>query len=210
MIRAMRKNGAILALAALLSTGLVAVTNLMTKDTIAEQQRLQLLRVLNQVIPESMHDNPLAKTCTLVSDPALGVDGPMPVYIAQKDGKVTALAVEAVAPDGYNGAIKILVGIDTNNKVLGVRTLSHNETPGLGDKIDLNVSDWVLSFSGKQIEGENDKRWAVYKDGGQFDQFTGATITPRAVVSAARKAGWYTMQNWESIARQPQNCGGAS
>lgn len=210
MIRAMRKNGAVLALAALLSTGLVAVTHLLTKDTIAEQQRLQLLKVLNQVIPEQMHDNALAKTCTLVTNPALGVDTPMPVYIATKDGKTTALAIEAIAPDGYNGAIKILVGVDTNNTVLGVRTLYHNETPGLGDKIDLNVSDWVLSFSGKNIEGENDKRWAVYKDGGQFDQFTGATITPRAVVNAARKAAWYTMQNMESIARQPENCGDAS
>ncbi|WP_325893375.1 electron transport complex subunit RsxG [Grimontia sp. NTOU-MAR1] len=210
MIRAMRNNGAILALAALLSTGLVAVTNTLTKDTIAEQQRIQLLRVLNQVIPEDMHDNALAKTCTLVTSPNLVTSEPMPIYIATKNGEPTAMAVEAIAPDGYNGAIKVLVGVDTNNTVLGVRVLSHNETPGLGDKIDLNVSDWVLSFNGKNIESEDDKRWAVYKDGGQFDQFTGATITPRAVVSAARNAAWYAMQNKDTIVRQPLNCGAAS
>ncbi|CZF77793.1 Electron transport complex protein RnfG [Grimontia celer] len=210
MIRAMRNNGAILALAALLSTGLVAVTNTLTKDTIAEQQRIQLLRVLNQVIPEDMHDNALAKTCTLVTSPNLGTNEPVPIYIATKNGEPTAMAVEAIAPDGYNGAIKVLVGVDTNNTVLGVRVLSHNETPGLGDKIDLNVSDWVLSFNGKNIESEDDKRWAVYKDGGQFDQFTGATITPRAVVSAARNAAWYALQNKDTIVRQPLNCGAAS
>ncbi|USH01600.1 electron transport complex subunit RsxG [Grimontia kaedaensis] len=210
MIRAMRNNGAILALAALLSTGLVAVTNTLTKDTIAEQQRMQLLRVLNQVIPEEMHDNALAKTCTLVTSPNLGTREPMPIYIATKNGEPTAMAVEAIAPDGYNGAIKVLVGVNTNNTVLGVRVLSHNETPGLGDKIDLNVSDWVLSFDGKNIESEDDKRWAVYKDGGQFDQFTGATITPRAVVSAARNAAWYVMQNKDIIVRQPLNCGASS
>lgn len=210
MIRAMRNNGVILALAALLSTGLVAVTNTLTKDTIAEQQRLQLLKVLNQVIPEELHDNPLAKTCTLVTSPSLGTNEPMPVYIARKNGEPTAMAIEAIAPDGYNGAIKILIGVDTQNTVLGVRVLNHNETPGLGDKIDLNVSDWVLSFTGKRIESEEDKRWAVYKDGGQFDQFTGATITPRAVVNAARQAAWYAMQNKDTIIRQPQNCGAES
>ncbi|WP_394212736.1 electron transport complex subunit RsxG [Enterovibrio calviensis] len=209
MIRAMRNNGAILALAALLSTGLVAITNTLTKDTIAEQERLQLLQVLNQVIPKDLHDNALARQCTLVTSPALGTDAPMPVYVATKDGQPTALAIEAIAPDGYNGAIKVLVGIDTNNTVLGVRVLKHAETPGLGDKIDLNVSDWVLSFSDKPLEGADDKRWAVYKDGGQFDQFTGATITPRAVVNAARKAAWYAMQNIDTIARQPLDCGDA-
>ncbi|MDD1794320.1 electron transport complex subunit RsxG [Enterovibrio makurazakiensis] len=210
MIRAMRNNGAILALAALLSTGLVAVTNTLTKDTIAEQERIQLLQVLNQVIPKGLHDNALAKQCTLVQDTRLGTDAPMPVYIATKEGKTTALAIEAIAPDGYNGAIKVLVGIDTNNTVLGVRVLKHAETPGLGDKIDLNVSDWILSLSDKSVESADDKRWAVYKDGGQFDQFTGATITPRAVVSAARNAAWYAMQNIDTITRQPLNCGDAS
>ncbi|MEZ9522969.1 electron transport complex subunit RsxG [Enterovibrio norvegicus] len=210
MIRAMRNNGAILAIAALLSTGLVAITHSLTEDTIAEQQRLQLLEVLNQVIPADIHDNPLAKTCTLVTSQDLGTDAPMPVYLASKNGEPTAMAIEAIAPDGYNGAIKVLVGVDTNNTVLGVRVLQHNETPGLGDKIDLNVSDWVLSFSGKTLESADDKRWAVFKDGGQFDQFTGATITPRAVVSAARKAAWYVSQHQEQIIRQPRDCGDAS
>ncbi|KXF80001.1 electron transport complex subunit RsxG [Enterovibrio coralii] len=210
MIRAMRKNGLVLAFVALLSTGLIAITDALTKDTIAEQQRLQLLNVLNQVIPTSMHDNPLYKSCTMVTSPELGSKSAMPAYIATKDGKTTAIAIEAIAPDGYNGAIKILVGVDTNKTVLGLRVLSQNETPGLGDKIELSVSDWALSFNNQKIESADDKRWHVQKDGGQFDQFTGATITPRAVVNAARKAAWYVSENLDTIVKQPQDCGDAS
>ena len=84
--------------------------------------------------------------------------------------------------------------------------LSHTETPGLGDKIDLRVDDWILSFSGKTLESADDPRWAVKKDGGQFDQFTGATITPRAVVNATRKAVFYLNQNWQSLFDAPANC----
>ncbi|ATF10258.1 Electron transport complex protein RnfG [Candidatus Enterovibrio altilux] len=201
----MKNNGGILALAAFLSTGLIAITNSLTKDTITEQQRLQLLQVLNQVIPTDIHNNMLSHRCTLIPKLHLNITQPMPVYIAIKNGKLLAMAVEAIALDGYNGAIKVLVGVDTNNTVLGVRVLQHNETPGLGDKIDLNISDWVLSFSGKSIESVTDKRWAVYKDGGQFDQFTGATITPRAVVNTVKKVAWYASQNKDKIICQQNN-----
>lgn len=150
MIAAMRKNGLVLAVFALLSTGLVAVTNKLTENKIAEQAELQLLGQLNQVIPTSMHDNDLYKSCTLVTAPnALGTDQPMPLYVATKGGKPTAMAIEAIAPNGYNGAIKVLVAADMSGKVTGARVLQHNETPGLGDKIDIRVTDWITHFAGK-------------------------------------------------------------
>ena len=126
----------------------------------------------------------------------------MPAYIATIDGKPSAIAIEAIAPDGYNGAIKIIVGIQDNGTITGTRVLSHQETPGLGDKIDLRVTDWILSFTGKAVNDENISAWKVRKDGGQFDQFTGATITPRAVVKAVKHAVTYVNQNKESILAQ--------
>lgn len=210
MISTMKKNSGILILAALLSTGLVAITHTLTESKITEQAQEQLLKTLNQVIPESLYDNALTQTCTFVTDPALNTSIPQRAFIATRDQNPVAIAVETIAPDGYNGTIKLLVATDLNQNVLGVRVLQHNETPGLGDKVDLNISDWILSFTNKTIEFENDERWAVRKDGGQFDQFTGATITPRAVVNAAKKAAWFIQQQQAKIITQPLNCGDRS
>ncbi len=118
------------------------------------------------------------------------------------------MAIESVAPDGYNGAIKIIVGMDIEGTILGTRVLAHQETPGLGDKIDLRITDWVLGFTGKQVTDENESQWAVRKDGGQFDSFTGATITPRAVVKAVKNTVSYVNTHRNEILNQPLNCGG--
>ncbi|MCG7491129.1 electron transport complex subunit RsxG [Vibrio sp. Of14-4] len=207
MLNAIRKNGVVLALFACASTGVVALTHYLTKDQISKQEQAQLLSVLNQVIPEDMHDNSLYQSCTLVNHPDLGTDTDMPVYVATKDGQTTAVAIEAIAPDGYSGAIKIIVGIDQNGTILGTRVLNHQETPGLGDKIDLRITDWILSFSGKSVTEDNQGQWKVRKDGGQFDQFTGATITPRAVVKAVKKAVQFVNAHSDEIQNQPRNCG---
>lgn len=206
MITSISKSSALLGLTAFIATSFVTLTYTLTKDTIAEQQKLHVLKELNQIIPSSLHDNPLYESCTLVSNENLGTLTPMPVFIATKKGKTTALAAQIIAPDGYGGAIKLLLGIDNAQKVLGVRVLTHNETPGLGDKIELRISDWINSFTNKIIETQNDYRWAIRKEGGDFDQFTGATITPRAVVNASKKAAWYLSQNIAQIALQPHNC----
>lgn len=208
MINAMKKNGGLLAIFALLATTLVSVTNLLTEDRIQEQQQKELLKVLNQVIPADSHDNELYKSCTLITNEQyLGTPTPMPAYVAEKAGQKTGIAIEAVAPDGYSGAIKLVVGLNINGKVTGVRVLNHNETPGLGDKIDTRISNWINSFTGKKVNGEKDTRWAVRKDGGEFDQFTGATITPRAVVGAVKRVSLYYQQNKQHIFDQPLNCG---
>ncbi|ELR8729043.1 electron transport complex subunit RsxG [Vibrio vulnificus] len=208
MLNAIRKNGLTLAIFACATTGLVAMTQYLTKDQITLQEQKQLSSVLNQVIPQSAHDNLLFESCTLVSDSALGSDKAMPAYIATRNGQATAIAIESVAPDGYNGAIKIITGIDASGTVLGTRVLSHQETPGLGDKIDLRVTDWITSFTGKQSNDDNYNSWKVRKDGGEFDQFTGATITPRAVVKAVRNTVEFVNSHREQILNQPLNCGG--
>ncbi|CDT81105.1 Electron transport complex protein rnfG [Vibrio coralliirubri] len=208
MLNAIKKNGLVLAIFACASTGLVAVTHYLTKDQIKQQEQAQLLSVLNQVIPHDLHDNELFSSCTLVQAEELGTEQAMPAYIAKINGEPSAIAIEAIAPDGYNGAIKVIVGMKIDGTILGTRVLSHQETPGLGDKIDLRVSDWILSFAGKQVTDSNLDRWKVRKDGGDFDQFTGATITPRAVVKSVKQAIQYVNQNNQALLAQPLNCGG--
>ncbi|EMB9234626.1 electron transport complex subunit RsxG [Vibrio alginolyticus] len=208
MLTAIRKNGLTLAIFACATTGLVALTQYLTKDQIKVQEQKQLLSVLNQVIPENMHDNALTQACTMVTSPDLGTLRAMPAYLATKNGEPTAIAIESIAPDGYNGEIKVITGIDNQGNILGTRVLNHQETPGLGDKIDLRVTDWILSFTGKQVTENNWNSWKVRKDGGDFDQFTGATITPRAVVKVVRNTVNYVNLSREDILSQPLGCEG--
>ena len=190
MLKTMRKHGITLALFAAGTTGLTAVINELTKTTIDQQAELQQKALFDQVLPTSMYDNNLPQSCYRVSAPALG-KGEQRLYIARQGDTPVAVVMEATAPDGYSGAIRLLVGADFSGTILGTRVTEHHETPGLGDKIELRLSDWITRFSGKTISGDNDGHWAVKKDGGDFDQFTGATITPRAVVNAVKRAGLY-------------------
>ncbi|MNE62007.1 Electron transport complex protein RnfG [compost metagenome] len=171
-------------------TGLTALVNELTKTTIDEQAAKQQKALFDQVIPSDFYDNNLQESCFVVQAPQLG-KGNHRVFIARKGDKAVGAVMETTAPDGYSGAIQLLVGTDFSGTVLGTRVTEHHETPGLGDKIEVRLSDWILHFAGKMIHGENDAAFAVKKDGGEFDQFTGATITPRAVVNAVKRAGLY-------------------
>ncbi|MGS0681914.1 electron transport complex subunit RsxG [Shewanella sp. 125m-7] len=207
MKKSMLKNGLLLGLFALLCTGLVAIVNQLTYDKIKQQEQMELARVLHQIIPDEMHDNELTAHCILIeSAEFLGSSDALPAYVATKNDKGVAIAIEAIAPDGYNGNIRIIIGISSTGEVLGVRTLSHQETPGLGDKIEIRKSDWVKSFDGLQLLSDKDKRWNVKKDGGDIDQFTGATITPRAYVKAVRKALQYFNAHKAQLLSAPANC----
>lgn len=187
MLKSMRKNGVTLALFALACTAVVVLTNELTQGRIAHQQQLEKLRTLSALLPEGSYDNDLVASCKLVqSRRYLGSDQSMPLYTATKQGEITGYALETVAPDGYSGAIRLIVGTDAKGAVSAVRVLAHKETPGLGDKIELKKSDWINSFVGKFLSHDNEASWAVKKDGGEFDAFTGATITPRAVVKAVK------------------------
>ncbi|MCA6220851.1 electron transport complex subunit RsxG [Photorhabdus antumapuensis] len=191
MLETMRRHGITLAIFAAITTGLTAVVNALTKSTIAEQAALQHKSLLDQVIPPVLYDNDIQNECYLVNADALGNHLPHRLYLARKNGQPVAAALESTAPDGYSGAIQLLVGADFSGKVFGVRVTEHHETPGLGDKIETRISDWINVFSGKTITSNHDRHWAVKKDGGEFDQFTGATITPRAVVNSVKRTALY-------------------
>jgi electron transport complex protein RnfG len=162
---------------------LLVMTNSFTKDDIALRAVEDRQNSLAQVIPDSIHDNNLATdTLTLKNDQG----GEVIAYLSTKEGKVTGVAFETSSP-GYSGAIKVMLGVDPEGKILGARVLAHKETPGLGDKIEVKKGDWILRFTGLSIGNPPLDKWKVKKDGGQFDQFAGATITPRAVVKAIRE-----------------------
>lgn len=207
MLNTMRRHGTILAIFAAGTTALSAAVYTLTKDIIAEQAAIVQKKLLDQVVPSDLYDNDLTKECYLVTNEAiLGNKQPRRLYIARKNGEPVAAALETTALDGYSGAIHLLVGADFNGTVLGVRVTEHHETPGLGDKIETRISDWITHLSGKKIESPNDPKWAVKKDGGEFDQFTGATITPRAVVNATKRTAVFMQTVPQQLATYP-TCG---
>lgn len=191
MLATMRRHGLILAFFGALMTGMTALVNLMTKPTIEHQALLQQKSLFDQVIPASVYDNDMQNECYNVTDESLGTATPHRMYLARKNGQPVAAVVETTAPDGYSGAIQILVAADFHGKVYGSRVLEQHETPGLGDKIEVRISDWIKHFANQTINGPTDERWAVKKDGGMFDQFTGATITPRAVVRSVKRTALF-------------------
>jgi electron transport complex protein RnfG len=175
------KHALVLGGFSLAATLLLALANGLTKEPIEKSALEDLRHSLEQVIPATIHDNnPAADTLQLPFNGA-----PLLVYRARKAGHVTGVAFESVGK-GYSGNIRVLLGVDAAGKLLGVRVLQHTETPGLGDKIEATRSDWITRFTGKSLGDPPEDQWAVKKDGGPFDQFAGATITPRAVVNSIR------------------------
>ncbi len=186
----------VLLLFALVGTAMVAFTYEQTHERIAANERATLLRKLNQLIPGERYDNALLDDRITVVEPSLlGTDGPVSVYRARQHGEPVALVMDPVAPDGYSGSIRLLVGINHDGSLAGVRVVAHRETPGLGDAIDETRSDWIFGFDGKSLQNPPAARWAVKKDGGDFDQLTGATISPRAVVNAVQRTLRYYQAN---------------
>lgn len=160
----------------------LAFSDHITVEDIAARALEDRLNSLAQVIPASIHDNNLVEDATAMTNER-GKE--ITVYRATKDGKVTGLAYEIFGV-GYAGQMKLMLGIDAQGKILGVRVLAHKETPGLGDKMEVKKGDWILRFDGLSLENTPLEKWKVKKDGGMFDQFTGATITPRGIVNAIR------------------------
>jgi len=176
-------QGVLLGVFAMGAAFFLATANLGTREAIAERAAEDLRYSLSQVVPAAHHDNNLAGDVGALQDK---IEGQISFHRARMGKKVTAVAFEMIGP-GYTGGIKVLLGIDTEGRLLGVRVLSHAETPGLGDKIEVQKSDWILGFDGLSLGNPPVAMWKVKKDGGQFDQFSGATITPRAVVDAIRR-----------------------
>lgn len=174
----------------------LSVFYLITKSPIDESDARAKRIFLNQVIPADLYDNNLVKdTISVEPSPLLGNKKNIDVYRAKKNNQVIAVIIEAVAPDGYSGEIKTLVGIDQEDKILGVRVITHKETPGLGDYIEIDKSQWIKNFNLKSLDKVSEKQWAVKKDGGDFDYISGATITPRAVIKSTYKCLLYSKEN---------------
>ena len=166
-----------------LGFGLVlAVTDRLTVDAIKERAMEDRLNSLAQVIPAGIHDNnPVTDAIDMKNEQGEEET----IYRAMKAGQVTGVAYE-VHGTGYGGPVRLMLGLDAEGHILGVRVTAHKETPGLGDKIEEKKSGWILKFTGLFLGNPPADKWKVKKDGGQFDQFAGATITPRGVVAAVR------------------------
>lgn len=189
-----------LGLFAMITGGTIALTQAVTEQRIREQAAKAEARALFEIIPESAHDNQLLKdTVQLPASNRLDTEQPPKAWVARRNGEPVGMILPVVAPDGYSGDIRLLVGIATDGTVLGVRVTSHKETPGLGDRIETRKSDWITAFEGRSLGQPPHSEWNVKKNGGDFDQFTGATITPRAVVKAVRKTLVYFRQNRQVI-----------
>ena len=183
---AISKNSVLLLSFALITAGILALTYERTKGTIEAAERKAAEKALLEIIPADRIDNDLLLDTLPVPPEAwrqLGLEEGGNLHIARRHKKIIAVIVPTIALDGYSGTIKMIAGINRDGTVAGVRVLSHRETPGLGDKIDLKKSEWIKSFNGRSLASPTPDRWKVKKDGGEFDQFTGATITPRAVVT---------------------------
>jgi electron transport complex protein RnfG len=209
VMKSVIKNATGLAIFAFITAGVIALTQQTTSFKIANNIAEAQARALYEITPESTLDNDILNdtlkldnftTRQLGNIKLLGpLDGNSQIYFAKKQGKIHTLIFPTVAPDGYTTAIKMLIGINIDGSLSGVRIVDHKETPGLGDKIDVKKSDWVFSFEGKSLTSPTVDNWKVKKDGGEFDQFTGATITPRAVVNAVKNILLFYDENSEAL-----------
>lgn len=173
-------QGLLLGGAALLTSAALAFASRATEADIRAAEAADLKQSLTQVLPGEYDNDLLKDTVTLP-----GKEGEVLAYRARRAGKVEAV-VYRVTGHGYAGNIVCVMGVSREGKILGVRVISHKETPGLGDKIEPAKADWIHSFEGKHLGDPPADKWAVKKDGGVFDQFAGATITPRGVVNAVK------------------------
>ena len=186
-------------------TSLLAAAFLWTRPAIEAAAAEEKMKLIGEVLPRDLYDNDLLKDSRQLAPSAvLGLDEASTAYLARKGGEVTALVFEAVAPDGYSGKIRLLLGVSADGTLLGVRVIQHKETPGLGDYIepkkDRNKErPWIRQFDGLSLAAVADRDWRVRKDGGRFDSVAGATVTPRAVIKAVHKALQYVAENHRQL-----------
>jgi len=201
--RSVSQSAMFLVLFAVAGVAVVAFTYHSTAERIAHNEKAALLRSINDVVPAERYDNDIFNDVIAVTnEEMLGSPDPVPIYRARKNAAPVAAVFAAVAPDGYNGNIKLLVGVNADGTLSGVRVVTHHETPGLGDAIEIERSNWVHEFDGRSLADPDEKHWKVKRDGGVFDQFTGATITPRAVVKAVHNVLLYFQLHSDTLFKQ--------
>jgi electron transport complex protein RnfG len=181
---------------ALVFTALLAYVFKITKVPIEKSEAEARMALFSQIVPQNLHDNDMLKDAiTLAPSDLLGNTQATIANRARINNAPSAIILEAIAHDGYSGDIKLLIAIQYDGSIAGVRVLTHKETPGLGDYIDILKGNWIKLFDGESLTKTSDPQWKVKKDGGQFDYMAGATITPRAVVKAVHKALKYFEAN---------------
>ena len=187
IISSIRKNSIGLGIFAIVTAGLIAVTQQVTKERIEKNILHAQQAAFSEILPHQYYDNDLyASQVQLAADPLLGSKDTSFAYIGRVNGEFSGIIFESIAPGGYNGSMSLLVAINRDGVVTGSRVIRHQETPGLGDKIDMKKSDWMRSFENMSFTNLEKKHWKVKRDNGHFDQFTGATITPRAIVKSVK------------------------
>ena len=202
IFKSMGKNSLLLALFALVTALILASTDRLTEGRIAESERLAAQKALFEIIPVERHDNDLLFDVQPIPKQywkTLGLKSGGDIHIARQNGQPVAAIIPSITPEGYSGDIAMIVGVNFDGTIAGVRVVEHKETPGLGDKVDLRKSDWILSFNGKSLSNPQPNAWNVKKEKGAFDQFTGATITPRAVIHQIAKTLQYFNQDKERL-----------
>ena len=189
-----------LLLFSVVGAGLLAGAYTLTRPAVAASEQAEKLALISQVLPPGSFDNDLVRDARpLPVDALLGLKRPGLAYAARKGGEATAVVLEAAAPDGYSGEIRMLVGIHADGRIAGVRVTAHRETPGLGDYIEIAKNRWITQFDGHGLADTPAEQWKVRKDGGRFDYMAGATITPRAVVKATHKTLQYFAAHREAL-----------
>lgn len=206
------KNAIVLAVFALVSISATAITWVATKDRIQTEKEEALLRAIDNLIPKEVFVNDPYTDCITVKDSQfLGTEDFRQVWrLRDANNQPVGLIISSVAPNGYTGAIEFIAGYrvysESEDALAGVRVTAHQETPGLGDKIDERKSDWIYNLSDHIVSEIQEPKWQVKNDGGDFDAFTGATITPRALLAAITKTTQYYRLNKESLFSRPSNC----
>ncbi len=189
-----------LSLFAVITAGFIALTQVGTAERISEQIKQARSKALLEVVPLDAFDNDLLEDAFMLpATEALGLSEATEAFIAMQAGIPTHVILPLVAPQGYSGPIRLIMSISMAGEIQGVRVIEHKETPGLGDKIDIKKSDWVTQFEGKSLNNPKPENWKVQKDGGEFDQLTGATITPRAIVNAVYTALDYFQKHRDEV-----------
>ena len=194
-------SGTVLALFAAVTSIAIGWTYLSTKSQIDFEVRRAEARQLLEIFPADTHDNEMVDdTFTIDAETSLlGIRVARQGYRVRLNDEVIGVILPTTARDGYSGDIRALVGIRRDGTVAGIRVVAHRETPGLGDKVDIRKSDWVTDFNQRSLDDPTPPGWNVKKDGGVFDQFTGATVTPRAVILATRRALEYANLHTASL-----------
>jgi len=194
------QSGLILAAIAAICTALVALTFYATKGRIAANEQAFLEQSLTPVLSGISFDNSLPASALVIPSPhALPGSDSAVVYRAMNQDMPVAAVFVVSAPDGFSGPIKLLIGIDAAGVVTGVRAIEHKETAGLGDQIEASRSDWILQFAGTSLDEPVSTAWTIRRDGGAFDQLTGASVTSRAAVNAIIQTLQYFEYNRDKI-----------